>query len=72
MMHRGVRYCTSTITTRYANKVASDKLTLWQNGFMRTLPPVEMVHYFSLVFTALFADFGASTLELGFNVIERV
>jgi len=52
--------------------VTSDKLTFSQNGFVCTLPPVEMVHYFSLVFTALFGDSGASTVELSFNVIKRV
>jgi hypothetical protein len=57
MMQSGVRYCTSTITTRYANMVTSDKLTLRQNGFVRVSAPVEMVQYFSLVFTALFGDF---------------
>jgi hypothetical protein len=71
MMQRGVKYCTNTITTRYANMVPADKLTFWQNGFMCTLPPVEMVHNFSLVFTILFCDFGASTVELGFNVTEK-
>jgi len=70
-MHSGVTYCTNTIRTRYTNMVTSGMLTLWQNGLKCTIPPVEKVHHFSLVFTALFGDNDARTVELGFNVTER-